>query len=178
MKLLGHGRRTATLLALSICGNLALGIVLILRHYEQESPKQTDRADDCARLGPEFIPWAYSALQWCEARPESRLAQLLPNTVYLAFDGTALARVEFVDEDMNVVREITMSDRHGRPWVDVNLQDETLIYSRYTGQWETDPQVSLRDEDGDGIPDVMVNWELKRSFKRSEELKWARIDSK
>ncbi len=73
-------------------------------------------------------------------------------------------------------KEVTMTDKYGRPWIDATLDNGRLIYSRYTDEQEADPEVSLMDLDADGIPDVMVNWALEVKFEREGELTWRRID--
>ncbi len=178
MKFLDPEPRVRILLAFSICANVVLGLLLIFLGYQEGTPEQLDPAEECARLGPEFRPRGQSALYFCEARPESHLARVVPNAVYLVFDGLSRAKLEFVEENMQTLREITVSDKHGRPWVDVNLEDGSLIYSQYTDESQSEPDVTLSDDDRDGIPDKMISWKLKRSFRRSEDLTWERIDSR
>ena len=54
----------------------------------------------------------------------------------------------------------------------MDLDDRTLIYECYADDSQAVPQVSLRDTDGDGIPDTMVNWELKKGFEVDQKLTW------
>ncbi|MCP4591168.1 MAG: hypothetical protein GY842_10510 [bacterium] len=173
-----RGRWLHKFLVLSVCGNLVFAMGLFLAFTEEDNPQGFYPSQEGTLAGFEFIRCSEGPLWFCRTSEGSELDQALPNTVYVAFAGLIRARFEFVDEKMNALREVTVSDQFGRPWVDVNLTDQNLIYSRYTAEQQTDPEVSLRDKDGDGIPDMMVNWQSQESFERKEELEWHSIKRK
>lgn len=165
----GPGRWLHKVLACSVCGNLLFLFVLILAYYLDITEHAELVAPDCARR-------AESVLYFCEAPFESELARIAPNTIYVVSDGVHRARFEFVSEDMSVLKEIAIMDDHGRPWISASLEKGSLIYNRYPDNVKTDSEVSLIDKDGDGIPDLMVNWELEASFEPEQNLTWRRID--
>lgn len=172
--LFGPGRWRPKLIALSIFGNMLFVFVVILGYYVSEAYPPSPE-EEAALVGPDFVPCVNAPLDFVEARRESELARALPNVIYAAFDGNIRATFEFVDGTMKTLKEVGLSDKYGRPWMTVNLDNEKLVYTRYRDEeGAVAGDVTLVDEDGDGIPDVMVNWDSQTRFKREEELKWRR----
>lgn len=163
--LFGTGRRVSMVLACSICGNLLFLFLLILGYYSEVADHTELVAPDCGRCDG-------GVLCFCAALSGSELARMTPNTIYVASDGVHRARFEFLSGNTDVLKEIGIMDNLGRPWINVSLEDGTLIYNRYADDAETDPVISLIDKDRDGIPDAMIDWELETRFDPRQELTW------
>lgn len=165
----GPGRWAHKALACSICGNLLFVSLVTLGYYLDVAEHTELVAPDCARR-------AEGVLYFCEAPFESELARIAPNTIYVVSDGVHRAGFEFVSEDMGVLKGIAVMDTQGRPWISASLKEGSLIYNRYPDNVKTHSEVSLIDKDRDGVPDLMVNWELEVSFEPEQNLTWRRID--
>lgn len=163
------------LVGLSILGNLLFVLVLIVGYFEASNPEDSGKANSGALVAPECIKRSQEPLLFCAPAAESELNTLVPNAIYVAFDGPVRARFEFTDETLSFLEEVTLSDQYGRPWIDANLEDGSLIYSRYGHDDQLDPEVSLRDRDGDGIPDLMIDWKTGTRFRAEQELQWREI---
>ena len=100
---------------------------------------------------------------------------VIPNCVYVASEGIIRARFEFTDETLSSLRKVLLADKHGRPWMVGDLDDQTFIYSQYKNETDTDPEVSFRDTDGDGVPDVKADWVRGQNFERLEDIEWGEI---
>ncbi len=166
------GRWVQKLMAFSICGNLLFVAVLVLGYYEEKTQERGSHPDDSLLVAAECVERPPGPLHFCQALRGSELGRIVPDAVYVASHGLVRARFEFTDEGLTALREVTLCDNLGRPWIDANLQDGSFIYTRYTDDVQTDPQVSLMDKDGDGIPDMLVEWELQLSFEPDQELTW------
>ena len=169
--LFGPGRWRSKLVALSIFGNVLFVFVMVLGYYvSQASPRSPE--EEVSLLGAEFIPCVNAPLHFVEAHPQSEMGRALENSVYVSFNGIIRARFEFTDGVMDTLKEVQLSDNYGRPWIRAPLETGKLFYTRYYGEKSTtDGDVTLVDEDGDGIPDVMIDWELPATFER-EDIKW------
>lgn len=170
------GRWMQKLVGFSICGNLLFLAVLVLGYYEEKKEKHRGRPEGDTLVAPECVERSLGPLHFCEAPSQSELARIVPDAVYVASDGLVRARFEFTDETLTMLKEVTLCDNLGRPWIDANLQDGSFIYSRYKDDVQIDPQFSLMDKNADGIPDMMVNWELQSSFEPDQELTWRPTD--
>lgn len=167
----GPGRWLHKLFACSIFGNLLFIFLLILVYNITLLESKALVAPDCVRSDG-------SPLLLCKAPIESELVRISPNTIYVAFDGVHRAVFEFASEDMDALKEITITDNHGRPWISASLEDGRMIYNQYLDNEKTDPEMSLIDKDGDGFPDSMVNWEQGVRYEPDRSLTWHRIDPK
>lgn len=168
----GPGKWKYRLFAVSVAGNVLFVFVLTLGYLATEadshgilSPTETEL------VAPECVECTQDALRFCQAPRDSELARIVPHAVYVAFDGRMTARFEFVDERLDRLREVTISDEHGRPWIDAELATGRVIYSRYGEPHAQDPTESLIDEDGDGVPDAKVDWVLGQKFEH-DGLNW------
>ena len=123
-------------------------------------------------IPPDIVARAQGPLYFGRAAEGSELAEALPDTIYLIDSGLTRAVIEFADESLTSCTQITIHDRLGRAWVSVDLNDGTMIHERYADDSQSEPQISVRDTDGDGIPDTMVNWELKKGFEVDQKLTW------
>jgi len=157
---------------LSVLGNILFVLVLILGYLESNKPTAGEFGEDVIPLTPDLVQRAQGPLYFGEAAAHSELAEMLPNAIYVVSDRTVRARFEFVDQKMSEVSELTVFDKYGRPWINADLDEGKMIYSRYTGEYQSDVPVSLLDDDGDGIPDVMVDWNSKTSFVPLQEFSW------
>ena len=163
------------LFGLSILGNLLFVLVLIVAYFEASNPEDSGKANSGALVAPECIKRSQEPLLFCAPAAESELNTLVPNAIYVAFDGLVRARFEFTDETLSFLEEVTLSDQYGRPWIDANLEDGSFIYSRYGHDDQLDPEVSLRDRDGDGIPDLMIDWKTGTRFRPEQDMHWREI---
>lgn len=152
-----------------------LAVILVLL----ESPEDALDRSCCSEIQevpPDgFVCLAPGPLVFCEPAPLSTLSVIIPNCVYVVSDGIIRARFEFTDETLSSLREVLLADEHGRPWLQGDLDDHSFIYSQYKNEADTDAEVSLRDTDGDGVPDVKVDWLLGRSFERLKDIEWGEI---
>ncbi len=170
--LFGPGRWGPKLITLSIFGNVLFVFVLILGYYVSEADRGSAE-EEAALLGPDFVPCLDAPLHFVEARPESELGSMSLHHVYLSFRGIIRANFEFVDGEMDTLKKVQVSDKYGRlDWISARLEDGKLYYTRYHGDKGAEGDVTLIDEDGDGIPDVMIDWNLRARFEREQELTW------
>jgi len=170
--LFGPGRWGSKLIALSIFGNVLFVFVMVLGYYvSQASPRSPE--EEVSLLGTEFIPCANAPLHFVEAHPQSELRSALEHSVYASFHGIIRARFEFTDGVMDTLKEVQLYDHDGRPWIRAPLETGKLFYTRYHNEKSsTEGDVTLIDEDGDGIPDVMIDWHQEARFEREQELTW------
>ncbi len=166
--------RVRTILAFSLAGNFLFVLVLVLGYYESTRPEPGGATRAGELVAPECIECPGDPFRFCQAPPGSELARIIPNAIYVASADVHRVRFEFSDTQLGSLVEVTLSDAVGRPWIDANLEDGTVIYSRYSSQDQLEPEVSLLDEDGDGIPDVMMDWALQQRYQREGELLWVR----
>ena len=170
------GRWKEKILAVSICGNVLFVVALIMGFYFEEEDQRVDGEGVEIIVAPDLVRRPQAPLYFCEARSDSELAEIIPNATYVASEGMIRARFEFVDEEMDTLREVTLFDRYGRPWIDASLEDGKVVYSRYLDGACADPPVSLLDEDADGVPDKMIDWQSHLSFQAAQELEWVPIE--
>lgn len=164
-----RGKRwKSTLIALSVCGNLLSLFVVLLATYSMKREQ--------AKLAPGFVLHSSGPLRFCRAPTDSELARILPNTIYVSSGGVIRARFEFGDSELTVLTTTTVMDEYGRPWIDASVNDGTFMYNQFVDDEQEDPVFSLRDRNGNGIPDIKVNWNLGQSFEAEGDLAWRRID--
>ena len=174
------GRTIEKVLAFSLCGNVLFGLVLLLGYLESRYDERTAPAvSGNARIvvPPNLVLRPQGPLEFCEAIPQSVAADHFSNTIYAATSEVVRARFEFEDDQLEVLREITICNEFGRPWIDANLVDGTVNWHRYAGERELEYDISLRDEDGDGVPDVMINWTTRQTFRPTRETEWRLVDA-
>lgn len=123
-------------------------------------------------IPPDIVARAQGPLYFGRAAEGSELLEMRPHTIYVVQSGLVRSVMEFADESLTSCTHITIRDRLGRAWVTMDLNDGTMIHERYADDSQSAPQISVRDTDGDGIPDTMVNWELKKGFEVDQELTW------
>lgn len=170
--LFGPGRWGPKLITLSIFGNVLFAFVLILAYYVSEaSPPSPEQ--EVGLLGTDFVPCVNAPLQFVKATPESAMGSVSPHSVYLSFHGIIRATFEFADGAMDTLKEVQLSDKYGRPWISAPLEAGKLSYTRYgDDKSTTDGDVTFLDEDRDGIPDAMIDWQQEARFEREQELTW------
>ncbi len=164
------------LFALSFLGNVFSGAVFAIGYYEYSKDPGGELTSEGTLIAPECVYSQEGPVQVCVAPVDSQLADLFPNTVYVAFDGIFRGRFEFVDDNMQRLREVTICDSRGRPWIDAELDTGTMIYTRYLTATDDGAVVTLVDEDADGIPDVKMDWDHEMRFERDGDLTWRRTD--
>lgn len=172
------GRRKDKVFALSVFGNLLFVIVLLLGYLASRYDDQVQHTEgDDAQIvvSPDLVRRARGPLELCEALPGSERAVTYPNAIYTASLGLIRARFEFADEQMAVLREVTIADKLGRPWIDASLDDGKVIWHRYAYEHDLESEISLMDENGDGVPDVMINWKTRETYKPEHEVSWQRV---
>ena len=174
------GRIKEKVLVFSLCGNVLFGLVLLLGYLESrydETVGPSNPGNARIVVPPSLVHRPQGPLEFCEATPQSVAADLLPNTIYAASSEVVRASFEFEDDQLEVLREITICDEFGRPWIDANLVDGKVIWHRYAGERELESDISLRDEDGDGVPDVMINWTTRQTYRPARETEWRLVDT-
>lgn len=171
-KLFRHVGARRGLIALSVFFNVFFVVAMIAGSYDVETGARHLRTETGDLVGPRCEQVPPGPLVFCESPPQDELTRIVPNAIYVAFGGRIRARFEFADESLRALREVTLSDSQGRPWIDANLEDGTLVFSRYSEESQIDPDASLIDRDGDGVPDKMVDWVRGESFERSEDIIW------
>lgn len=164
------------LFALSLLGNVFSAVVFAIGYYEYSKDPGGELPSEGMLIAPECVYHQEGPVQVCVAPADSQLADLFPNTVYVAFDGISRGRFEFVDDNMQRLREVTICDSRGRPWIDAELDTGTMIYTRYLTPTDDAALVTFVDEDADGIPDIKMDWVREIRFERDGELTWRRID--
>lgn len=170
--LFGPGRWAPRLVALSIFGNVLFVLVVILGYYVSEACPPSPE-EELGLLGPDYVQGLDAPLHFVKATPESAMGSVSPHSIYVSFHGIIRARFEFADGAMDTLKEVQLSDKYGRPWINACLGDGKLYYTQYYDEKGTaDGDVTLIDEDGDGIPDVMIDWNLMARFEREQELTW------
>ena len=168
----GQGWRFA-LVTFSVLGNLLFVVVVILA-YSAASHSGAGACSDtvygvfpsgmrCRGPGP---------LYFAEFSPGTIPDSVLPPTIYVVMDGCILAGFEF-DAQLRTVNASQLNDDMCRSRVDLTLATGAFIYTNYGKGFEA--EYSLRDEDGDGVPDRKVDWITNESFIRSHPLEWELI---
>lgn len=169
---------TRRILVLSLAGNALFVSVLILGYYESARSSSEGGLLLDRQVAPRCFEYLGDQFQFCRGAPGSEFERIVPNAIYVASDGIIRARFEFSNASLSSLSEVTLSDAVGRPWIDANLDDGKVVYSRYSSENGGDPESSLLDEDGDGIPDVKIDWIVHKRFRRDGELLWSLTDSK
>ena len=164
------------LIGMSICGNLLFVAALVVGYLEERAEQDSGYIREGTILATDCVACQQGRLAFCKAPPESDLGSALPNSWYVASDGLHRASFAFSEDDPTTLKEVSVFDRLGRTWITANLQNGTLHYERFTADSQTIPPTGWLDKDGDGIPEIMVNWELGQSFERENRLTWRRID--
>ena len=123
-------------------------------------------------ISPNIVACAQGPLYFARAAEGSELREMMPHAIFVVQSGLVRSVMEFADESLTSCTEITIHDRLGRAWVSLDLKDGTMIHERYADDSQSEPQISVRDTDGDGIPNTMVNWELKKGFEVDQKLTW------
>ncbi len=169
--LFGPGRWRSKLIALSIFGNVLFVFVMVLGYYvSQASPRSPE--EEVALLGTQFIPCVNAPLHFVEAHPQSELRSALEHSVYVSFNGSIRTRFDFTDGVMDTLKEVQLFDKYGRPWISAPLEAGKLSFTRYYDEKSTtDGDVTLVDEDRDGMPDVLIDWEIPARYER-DDIKW------
>ena len=157
------------LLVTSLAGNGALLLLLILLLATRPIDAVIEGR---VLIDPDFVGRAQGPLYFARAAPGSELSRIWPDNIYLIERGSTRAVFQFENGGGKPCTEITIHDRFGRQWVSVDLDDNAMIYEHYADDSKTGPDFSLRETDGDGIPDTMVNWEQKRGFEVDQKLTW------
>lgn len=171
---LGPGRWRVKLGALSVMLNLLFLFVVVLGYYVSEASPSTPE-DEVALLGAEFAACRDAPLHFVIATPQTELAAAVEHSIYVAFDGIIRARFQFEGGSMDKLTEVHISDKHGRPWIRAPLEVGKLSYTRYRDEKSgIGSDVTLLDEDRDGIPDAMIDWQIPARFERNE-IKWHRV---
>ncbi len=179
---LGQQGAKRRLFVLSVSANLLFGLFLLLVFIvgytdEHEGEGEQLKGEVAGRLvAAHCSQRPQGPLVFCEAVSGSELARLAPNTIYVASEGLIRARFEFDSQDLEALTEVSISDRHGRLWIDVDLVDGTMIYSRYTDDLRIEPNMGMMDRDGDGIPDTMMNWDTETRFEPVREFVWRPVN--
>lgn len=164
-----RGKRwKSTLIALSVCGNILSLFVVVLASYSVTR--------DQAKLTPGFILHSPGPLMFCRVPADSELERILPNSIYVSFGGLIRARFEFGDNELTVLTSTSVMDQSGRPWIEADIKDGNFIYNQFQDDEQVDPVFSLRDRNGDGIPDIKVDWNLGQSYEAEGAFAWRRID--
>jgi len=168
-----RGRKNAVL-TLSLAGNVLFISVLTVGYYHGRQRGPTGEGSPLAAPSG-FVPHTQGPLHFCMPSSEATRPPSLGHDIFIASEGVIRARFEFADAGMSRLREVTVSDAYGRPWVSANLEDGSMILEKYGSLEGTEPQMGLRDKDGDGMWDIMIDWEKGQSFKRASDILWARF---
>lgn len=165
----GRGWRFA-LVTLSILGNLLFVIVIVLAYSVGSHSEPSDCSDSAHVLFPSDMRCRTPGpLYFAEFSPGIIPDSVLPPAIYVVLDGCILAGFEF-DEDLETVKASQLYDDTCRSRVDLTLATGAFIYTNYGKGFEA--EYSLRDEDGDGVPDRKVDWTTNESFISSNALDW------
>jgi len=148
------------------------GCALDVGCHAPAQPLRADSHAECDRLGPEFVQFEEESFTFCCAYPGSDLARKLPDDLYLVRNGTTWVTLRQTEDDRRTLYEVTIADAQGRPWITANLQDGSFYYNWYRDAAARDPELSISDDDGDGIPDKMVNWCEQRGYSRTGGVQW------
>ncbi len=162
------------ILAISICGNILFASLMIWAYVltlteSSLAPEEIDMGQGIKLAKDTGVPLAFYV-----APEASELGQIVSHAIYLGLHGTIRAWVKFANEDMAVLKTISICDARGRPWMSANLDDGSLIYYRYADSTSSNHVVSLLDRDGDGIPEEMMDWEQNVKYELAREPEWVR----
>lgn len=158
------------LLAFSLCVNVLFVILMILA-VTIDSPFDDESAGQGRILvRPTIVHRPQGPLYFGQPAANSELAEIDEHVIYVAGEEAIWAKFTFTDESLERLTEITVYNKCGRPWVIFDLEDNTMIYERYTDGCK--PKISLKDEDRDGIPDSMIDWDSKIRYEVDQELTW------
>lgn len=165
----GRGWRFA-LVTLSVLGNLLFIFVLILAFVIGRQSEAGDCPDTAQGTFPSDMRCRPPGpLYFAEFSPGIIPDSVLPPAIYVVTDGCILAGFDF-DEERETVKASQLYDNTCRSRVDLTLATGALIYTNYGKGFEA--EYSLRDEDGDGVPDRKVDWTTNESFIRSHPPDW------
>ncbi len=159
-------------LAISLIGNALFAIVLTLSYYYGTHPELVVDSEHHRNSPSGMIPKNQGPLYFFQAAPYSELARAMPNRVYVAWQKTPYVSLTFADEDLMLLADVRVCDRFGRPWITAKLTAGATIYNLYRDAEANAPFASVRDEDGNGVPDLLVDWERHTSFVPEENFSW------
>ena len=119
---------------------------------------------------PPGFEWARQGpLYFARVRADSPAAPILGQSVFIAQDGCFVAGFEFTNGTARI-ESAELYDSDCLAKLDLNVSSGATIFTSYAKDGRA--EYSLRDCDGDGVPDIRTEWDVPRSFKRAGELTW------
>lgn len=160
-----------TLTAVSVAGNILFLVVVILAYTVSLGPSAKKECPSGPNdvLPPGFVCKEQGPLYFAEMSPEELAYSVLPRTIDVFLRGCIVASFEFA-KGVDTLSGAELYDANCRPRVDLDPATGATSYSVYDGY--TDPEYSVRDKDGDGIPDLKIDWTSNTSFRRTEPIEW------
>lgn len=163
---------------LSVLGNLAfltLVIVALLSDSERGSSKSLDHALVGA-IPPGFIVRDQGPLYFCELANGNDSANLISNRIYVASESCAWAEFEFMHPSDKHPRVVAINNSACQSVLAYNLLDGSINITRFGADGQVEE--SLRDENGDGIPDRRINWRDNSSYVRTGSVTWEKVNAR
>jgi hypothetical protein len=91
--------------------------------------------------------------------PESGLADLGGNTVFVLWRGVVRGSLTFTSKDYTAINAAQLADPIGRPVVEVDFGRHTAQWNEYAPRGrDPEPVATYIDSSGDFIPDKKIDW--------------------
>lgn len=115
---------------------------------------------ECAQRGP---------LYFVRVRPDSPTAPVLGQSLFVVQNGCFVAGFDLSD-GRSRVETARLYGADCLLKLELDVSSGATSFTSYAE--DGTPESSLRDGDGDGVPDIRIEWNADRSFKRSGNLTW------
>jgi hypothetical protein len=160
-----------SLVTVSVAGNVLFVAVVVAAYLVSHEPSGEKECPGIAKnaLPPGFVCKEQGSLSFAEMSSREAAASVFGRTVFVASGGCIVAAFEF-DKSGGNVSTANIYDAACRPRLEMDVATGATSYSVYDGSAE--PEYSVRDKNGDGIPDVKIEWTSNTSFRRSEPIEW------
>jgi hypothetical protein len=160
----------SALTTVSVAGNLLFLAVVIIAYIVLHEPPGEDGCPASAKgaLPAGFVCKEQGPLYFAEMSSRQAAASLFGRTVFVASGGCIVAAFEF-DKSGGNVSTAQIYDAACRPRLEMDLATGATSYTVFDGYTA---EYGVRDKDGDGIPDIKIEWTSNTSFRRSEPIEW------
>jgi hypothetical protein len=166
-----RGGWRSSLLVISLALNLFCGFVFVLAFLiAGEEPEVKESPPGTGGAIPPGFEWAQQGpLYFARVRTDSSAGAILGESVFITQDGCLVAGFDFTDGTPRIERAV-LYDSKCLSKIEFDVLSGATSIMSYTQ--DGIPGSSLTDEDGDGVPDVKIEWDGPKSFRRSGHVTW------
>ena len=177
IQMMGQRGWKFAMVGISVAVNALFMFALIVVGYagsDDESLIVDHRGDGNAAIPEGFSLRRQGPLYFAEPVFDELSSITLRSSICVVLHGCIVATFEFED-GLSTLTNVQVWDAQCRPRIDFDVRTGATIYSLFETHKDMDPEYSIRDEDGDGIPDRKINWATSESFKRSGPMSWENV---